>query len=93
MDSETRITVQVQPNARENRVVRFEGGVWYVRIAAQAVKGKANRELIGFLSGILGVSKSGITIEKGMTSRRKAIAIEGLTGEEVKARVTRLLIT
>ncbi len=82
-EERARITVQVQPNARENRVVRFEGGVWHVRIAAPPVKGKANRELIEFLSDILGVSKSGITIEKGMTSRRKVIAIEGVSGEEV----------
>ena len=65
--------MQVQPNASENRVVRFEGGVWHVRIAAPPVKGKANRELIEFLSDILGVSKTGITIEKGMTSRRNVL--------------------
>ena len=90
MEAETRITVQVQPNASENRVVRFEGGVWYLRIAAQAVKGKANRELIRFLSDILGVSKTMITIEKGMTSRRKVIAIEGVSEEEVEAKAMRL---
>ena len=73
-----RLVVQVQPNASANRVVRFEEGVWYLKIAAVPVKGKANRELIKFLSDRLGVSKSSITIEKGHTSRRKMITVEGV---------------
>lgn len=73
------IVVQVQPNASQNKVTRFENGVLYLRIAAPPVKGKANRELIKFLSAILRVSKGSITIEKGLTSRRKVIVIKGLT--------------
>ena len=57
-EEQAKIVVQVQPNASENKVARFEGGVWHLRIAAPPIKGKANRELIGFLSDILGVSKS-----------------------------------
>ena len=83
-EEQARITVQVQPNASQNKVARFEGGAWHLRIVASPVKGKANRELIKFLSDILGVSKSNLTIEKGLTSKRKAIAIEGMTQEEVR---------
>ncbi len=86
-EEEASIVVQVQPNAGQNKITRFEGGVWHLRIAAPPVKGKANRELIKFLSGILGVSESNLTIEKGVTSKRKVIAIEGLTEEEVWGRV------
>ena len=73
-----RLVVQVQPNASANRVVRFEEGVWYLKIAAAPIKGKANRELIKFLSDRLGVKKSSITIEKGHNSRRKVITVEGM---------------
>ncbi len=90
-EGQARITVQVQPNASENKVARFEGGVWHLRIAAPPIKGKANRELIKFLSDILGVSKSNLTIEKGVTSKRKVIAIKGLTQEEVVERLTEFL--
>ncbi len=81
------VTIQVQPNARRNEVVGFEEGVLRVKIAAPPVKGKANKELIDFLSKLLGVSKSSITIEKGLTSRRKVIAIEGLSQAEVLRRL------
>ncbi|MGB2854691.1 MAG: DUF167 domain-containing protein, partial [Dehalococcoidia bacterium] len=77
--NQTNITVQIQPNAKRNEVLGFEDGVLRVKIAAPPVRGKANKELIDFLSGLLGVNKSSITIEKGVTSRRKVIAIEGLS--------------
>ena len=81
------ITVQVQPNASQNKLTRFEQGVWYLRIAAPPIKGRANQELLKFLSDILGVSKSSLTIEKGMTSKRKLIAIRGLGQNEVMRRL------
>jgi len=77
------VSVVVQPSASRNEVVGFEDGVLRVKIAAPPVKGKANRELVDFLSKRLGVSKGSITIEKGLTSRRKVVAIEGLSKDEV----------
>jgi len=81
------IVVQVQPNTSQNKVIRFEDGILYLRIAAPAVKGKANRELLNFLSDILGVGKTSLTIVKGITNRRKVIAIEGLKQTEVTAKL------
>ncbi len=79
----TLITVQVQPGASRNQVTRYADGVLHVRIAAPPVRGKANRELIAFLSEVLGVSRSRLSIEKGHTSRRKVIQIEGMGEGEV----------
>lgn len=79
----TRITVRVQPNAKRTEVVRFEDGVFYIKIAAPPVKGKANAALLAFLSDILGVSKSRLSIEKGATSRMKVLTIEGMNQDEV----------
>ena len=76
--TQTNITVQVQPNARRNEVVGFEGDILHIKIKAPPVKGKANSELIDFLSEILGITKASIRIEKGLTSRRKLISIKGL---------------
>jgi hypothetical protein len=64
-------------------VLGFEQGVLHLRIAAPPLKGKANRELIGFLSQLLGVSRSDISIEKGMTAKRKVIAINGLSQAQI----------
>ena len=80
---QTRIVVRVQPNAAQNKVLGFKDGELYLKIAAPPVKGKANQELIKFLSGILEVGKSNLTIEKGMTAKRKVISIRGLTQDQV----------
>jgi len=81
------ITIQVQPNARRNEVLGFEDGILHLKIAAPPVKGKANRELIELLSKLLGVSKGSINIERGITGRRKVIAIAGLDREQIVARL------
>jgi len=86
-----RIVVRVQPNAGENEVTRFKDGVLFIRIAALPIKGKANQELIKFLSDILGVSRSHLTIEKGMTSKRKVIGVSGLTQRQVTGQLERLI--
>ena len=78
-----RIAVRVQPNAAQSQVTGFKDGALQVRIAAPPVEGKANQELIKFLSDILGVGKSNLTVEKGATGRRKVIAINGLTQDQV----------
>ena len=83
----TLITVQVQPGASRNQIARYADGVLHVRIAAPPVRGKANRELIAFLSDILSVSRSSISIEKGHTSRRKVIAVEDMEQGEVMERI------
>ncbi|MFC1940318.1 DUF167 domain-containing protein [Chloroflexota bacterium] len=84
------IVVRVQPNASQNKVVRFEDGVCYLRIATPPVKGKANQELIKFLSNVLGIGKANLTIEKGMTSRKKIIAISGLTQKRAVEQLEKL---
>lgn len=81
------ITLRVQPNARRTEVLKLEDNVLHVKIAAPPVKGQANRELIDFLSRSLGVSKGSITIEKGLTSRTKVIAVAGLDREGIMKRL------
>ena len=83
-----RLTVRVQPNARRNEVGLKEG-LWQVKITAPPVGGKANQELLRFLSDALEISKSTITIERGLTGRIKTLSIRGLTGEQVKMRLER----
>lgn len=79
------ITVHVQPNANQNEVSDFHDGVLKVKIAAPPVKGKANKELVKFLSNLLGISKSNLDIIKGTTSKMKTIAIRGPSKNEVLA--------
>ena len=76
---QTRLVVQVQPNANHDDVTSFVDGILHLKVAAPPVKGKANKELIKFLSRLLGVSEGRLIIEKGITNRRKVIAVKGLT--------------
>ena len=83
-----KISVRVYPNAARSEVVGFSNGTLQVRVAAPPVKGKANRELIAFLSQELGVGKGNLEIIKGHTSRSKVIAIDDLSQEGVVKRLS-----
>jgi len=86
--SKVEISVRVYPNSARNEVVGVTSGVWQVRVSAPPVKGKANQELIAFLSRLLGVGKSRIGIIRGHTTRNKVIAISGLSQEDIMKRLS-----
>ncbi len=79
--SQAGISIRVYPGAARNEVIGFSDGVLRVRVSAPPVKGKANRELLAFLSQLLDVSKDSISIIKGHTSRNKIITINDLSQE------------
>lgn len=85
--SEARISVRVHPGAASNQVTGVSDDVLRIRIAAPPLKGKANRELINFLSRLLNIGKDNINIIKGHTTRDKIIGINGLGREEVLRRL------
>jgi hypothetical protein len=82
------LEVKVRPNAARSEVTGCSGGALQVKIAAPPEKGKANRELIDFLSKALGVKKSSVLIVKGGVSRNKLISVEGLSPEEIIKKLT-----
>ncbi|MFA5374899.1 MAG: DUF167 domain-containing protein [Dehalococcoidia bacterium] len=82
-DKKTTLTLQVHPNAKRNEVLGFEEGILRLKIAAPPVEGKANKELISFLSKTLGTRKSSITIDRGQTSKVKIVTIEGLARDQI----------
>ena len=92
-ESETKIPLRVHLNATKNEVMGLADGVLQVKVSAPPVKGKANKELIDFLSRVLGVGRSQISIIKGHTSRNKVIAIDGLSRDEIMGRFSYNRIT
>jgi uncharacterized protein (TIGR00251 family) len=84
----TRLAIKATPNAGRNDISGYKDGVLQVKIAAPPEKGKANKELVDFLSEVLGVRKSAISIIKGHTSRNKVLNIEGMGQEEVLKRLS-----
>jgi len=89
-EEQVTIVVQVQSNASQNKLARFKDGVWYLRIAAPPIKGKANQELLKFLSDILGIGENNLTITKGMTGKRKVIVIKELAQNQVMGRLEKV---
>jgi len=85
---ETRIFVRVRPGAPRNEITGFTEGVLRLRVAAPPVAGKANLELISFLSDVLGIPKSRISLAVGQTSRNKVLCVSGLSREEIAERLS-----
>ena len=82
-----RLVVKITPNAGRNEVTGLKDGILQIKIKAPPEKGKANKELVDFLSERLGVKKSTIFIIKGQTSRNKVITVETLNNDQITKRL------
>jgi hypothetical protein len=70
------LTVRVAPSSSKNEVVGWmSNGVLKIKIAAPPVDGKANTELVAFLSKILKLPKTEIEITNGLTSKKKTVRL------------------
>lgn len=70
------LRIKVVPKSPKNEIVETMGdGTLKIRIAAPPEKGKANRELIRFLSRHLKINKTQITIISGKSDTLKLIKI------------------
>ena len=82
------IAVRVTPRSRQNEIVEIQSdGTIRIHITSPAHEGKANEELIAFLSDILGVPKSRIDIIAGASGRDKLITVLDMNAEEVHNRI------
>lgn len=68
------IEIKVIPNARKRAIARTQAGI-VVRLTALPLEGKANEELIRYLSDIFKVRRSTIRILRGEKDRRKVLEI------------------
>ena len=67
----------VKPGSKKGPlVVVSEDGTLTVFLKERATDGAANEGLIAVLANHFGVSKSGVTIESGFTSRIKRVSID-----------------
>ena len=81
------LAVRVTPRARKNEIVGVAGEAIKVKLAAPPVEGAANATLCTFLAEQLGVRKSAVTLVAGQASRQKVVRVEGMTADEVQARL------
>jgi uncharacterized protein (TIGR00251 family) len=81
------LRVQVQARASRDEVVGVHGNALKVRITAAPVEGAANRHLLKFLAGQLGIRSGQMTIQSGRTSKVKHIVVRELSAAEVEHRL------
>ena len=83
----TRFSVKATPRARATAVAGFHGDEVRIRLAAPPVEGRANSELIRFLSETLSIPPSRVELVGGAGSAHKHIRVTGLTPSDVRQRL------
>lgn len=66
----------LQPGAKRSEVAGLHGERIKIRLNAPPVDGKANNQLIAFLSQLFAVPKHAVQIESGELSRQKRVRIK-----------------
>ena len=74
-----KLIIRVHPGASKNMITGYNEGILTIKITTRPEKGKANETLIRFLSDLLGIAKSRISIVKGNTTRNKVVSIQGVS--------------
>lgn len=82
------LAVRVTPRASRNKIMEVQDdGTVRVHITAAPVDDQANKELVKFMSEVLGVPKSRIDIVAGATGRDKLIAVLDMDADMLYRRI------
>lgn len=89
----TTLAIKLTPGAASDRIDGWDVDpdgrpVLKVRVRARPVEGEANAALLKLLAKALNVPKSAVSLERGGQSRLKRIAIDGLSPDEVRDRLS-----
>ena len=78
VENDCEISVRVIPGAKKSAIAEFTDTSVRIRLAAPAVEGKANAELIKFVAEWFGTRVSAVSIISGDTARVKRVRVAGL---------------
>ncbi len=84
-----RTALKVQPSASSRRIRFISDKTVKVYLNSPPEKGRANRELVKYLSGVLGVAKSSVRIVSGRTGKTKTLRIEGISEKDFLSKINR----
>jgi uncharacterized protein len=79
--------VKVHPLAKKDAIAGEIGDALKVSLTAPPVEGRANDACIDFFAKLLKVPRSSVTIASGQSSRKKVIAVAGLSSDVVRERL------
>ena len=81
------LQIRLTPRAARDQVIGWEGDLLRVRVTAPPVEGRANDALIKLLARALDVPANRLCLVRGHKQRNKVVAVEGLSEEEILARL------
>lgn len=81
------VRIRAVPRAAKNKIQGLYNNALKVRLTSAPVDGKTNQALIRVLSKSLAVPKSRIRLLQGETNHNKLIRIDGLSKENVMAKL------
>lgn len=73
-----KLPIKAIPNANRSEIIGWEQEALKIKLQAVPEDGKANKELIRFLSKTLKIAKSGIALDSGDKSRHKRLVVTGI---------------
>ena len=76
--------IRVVPRSSRCELVEIQEDALKIKITAPPVEGKANEECVKFIANKLGIRKSRVAIIAGHKSKKKTIAVSGLTSSEFR---------
>ena len=81
------LPVRVQPRARRNEVVGWQGAALRVRVTAPPTDGRANQAVVELLAAVLGLPRASIALVSGAASRDKLLRVERHSLPDLRARL------
>ncbi len=79
------VEILVRAGASRTELAGIHDGAFAVRLAAKPVDGAANKALCKFIAERVGVPPSRVRIVRGERSRRKRIAVVGMSEADLAA--------
>jgi len=78
-------SIHVRPGSKESKIdAMLDETTLKISVAAPAKEGRANRELIRFLSKTLKTAQSNIEMVRGLQTRLKHVDIAGVTMKDIQ---------
>ena len=78
------LPITVVPGSSRDCIAGWLGDTLKVRVSAPPERGKANSAVERLLAEALNIPRARVQIIRGQSSARKVVAIEGLSGSEIR---------
>lgn len=86
-DGRVLLAVYVQPRASRTSLIGLHDRDLKLALTAPPVDNAANKAVVLFFASFFKIGRQNVTLYKGQQSRRKLVAVSGMSEEEVRLRL------